>query len=233
MRGSTSRSPSRRKLSREAARQGYTSMWVTEGTGWDAFQLCALRWAASRQVVPEGLRTGIAVSPVAYRTPVAFAMSAGTLSELTGGRFILGIGSGDLHRSGGLRSIGPRVSTLSMMRDYLVTVRALLGGEVVDYEGQTVTLRGARLGMDPPPHTPVYLGAMGPEMLRLAGELADGVILNWCTPTQIAWSRERIGEGASRAGRAAESGTVDHSISGCVDDDIGSARRAHGRGCMG
>lgn len=220
------------EVSREAARLGYTSMWVTEGTGWDAFQLCVQRWAASRQVVPEGLTTGIAVSPVAYRTPVAFAMSAGTLTELTGGRFILGIGSGDAHRSGGLPSIGPRASTLSMMRDYLVTVRALLAGEVVDYEGETLTLRGARLGMDPPPRTPLYIGAMGPEMLRLAGELADGVAMNWCTPAQIAWSRERIAEGAARVGRDAESVKIAQYISVCVDDDVESARLALARGLL-
>ena len=58
-----------------------------------------------------------------------------------------------------------------------------------------MTLKGVKLAMSPPPRTPVYLGALGPEMLRLAGELADGVCLNWCTPEQIAWSRERIAEG--------------------------------------
>ena len=62
-------------LSQEAARLGYTSIWTPEGTGHDSFQLCAQRWAASRQVAPEGLNTGIAVSPVMYRTPVAFAMA--------------------------------------------------------------------------------------------------------------------------------------------------------------
>ena len=84
--------PQQADVSREAARLGYTSIWTPEGTGQDSFQVCAQRWAATREVVPEGLATGIAVSPVMYRTPVAFAMSAGTLTELTGGRFILGSG---------------------------------------------------------------------------------------------------------------------------------------------
>ena len=75
------------ELSQEAAQLGYTSVWTPESTGMDSFQLCAHRWAASRQVIPEGLHTGIAVSPVMYRTPVAFAMAGGTLSQLTGGRF--------------------------------------------------------------------------------------------------------------------------------------------------
>ncbi len=86
--------PEQADVSRKAARLGYTSIWTPEGTGQDSFQVCAQRWAATREVVPEGLSTGIAVSPVMYRTPVAFAMSAGTLTQLTGGRFILGIGTG-------------------------------------------------------------------------------------------------------------------------------------------
>ena len=162
------------QLSQEAARLGYTSVWTPESTGLDSFQLCALRWAASRQVIPEGLQTGIAVSPVMYRTPVAFAMSGGTVSQLTGGRFIMGIGSGGAYR--------PRISALALMRDYLTTVRSLVKAEEVDYRGEVVTLKGMKLAINPAPHTPVYLGALGPEMLRLAGELADGVCLNWCDP---------------------------------------------------
>ena len=63
------------QLSEEAARLGYTSIWTPEGTGQDSFQLCGMRWEASRKAAPEGLDTGIAVSPVMYRTLMAFAMS--------------------------------------------------------------------------------------------------------------------------------------------------------------
>ena len=222
------------ELSGEAARMGYTSIWTPEGTGQDSFQLCAQRWAATRDVTDGGLVTGIAVCPVMYRTPVAFAMSAGTLSELTGGRFVLGIGSGGAYRPRARQALGlPRLSALSMMRDYLVTTRALLAGEEVDYEGPVVTLKEVRLGIDPPPRTPVYLGALGPEMLRLSGELSDGVALNWCTPEQIAWSRERIAEGAARASRAPAEVRVAEYIRICVDDDEVVARRAFARSVMG
>src|SRR4029450_4580951 len=82
------------ELSQEAARSGYTSIWTPEDTGQGSFQLCSQRWAARGRVVPEGLRAGIGVSPVLDRTPLAFAMSGGTVSQLTGGRFIMGIGAG-------------------------------------------------------------------------------------------------------------------------------------------
>ena len=222
------------ELSQEAARLGYTSIWTNEGSGQDMFQICAQRWAASREVVPEGLATGIAVSPVMYRSPVAFAMSGGTLSQLTGGRFFMGIGSGGAYRPRTRQSMGlPRLSALSMMRDYLSTVKALVAGEQTDYQGDVVTLRGIKLDIDPPPQTPVYLGALGPEMLRLAGELADGACLNWCNPEQIAWSRERIAEGAARVGRDPGPVKMVEYIRFCVDDDVDTARRAYARATMG
>ena len=222
------------ELSQEAARLGYTSIWTNESSGQDMFQICAQRWAASREVVPEGLATGIAVSPVMYRSPVAFAMSGGTLSQLTGGRFFMGIGSGGAYRPRTRQSMGlPRLSALSMMRDYLSTVKALVAGEQTDYQGDVVTLRGIKLDIDPPPQTPVYLGALGPEMLRLAGELADGACLNWCNPEQIAWSRERIAEGAARVGRDPGPVKMVEYIRFCVDDDVDTARRAYARATMG
>jgi alkanesulfonate monooxygenase SsuD/methylene tetrahydromethanopterin reductase-like flavin-dependent oxidoreductase (luciferase family) len=222
------------ELSQEAARLGYTNIWTPEGAGQDSFQLCSHRWAASCQVTPGGLTTGIGVSPVLYRTPVAFAMSGGTVSQLTGGRFIMGIGAGGAYRPRTRRSLGlPRFSTLALMRDYLVTVRGLVAGEEVNYEGEVVTLRGVKLAITPPPRTPVYLGALGPEMLRLAGELADGVCLNWCSPEQIAWSRERIAEGAARVGRDPSRVKVAEYIRVCVDQDIDMARRAFARSTMG
>jgi alkanesulfonate monooxygenase SsuD/methylene tetrahydromethanopterin reductase-like flavin-dependent oxidoreductase (luciferase family) len=213
-------------LSKEAARLGYTSIWTPEGTGHDSFQLCAQRWAASREVVPEGLRTGIGVSPVMYRTPVAFAMSGGSLSALTGGKFMMGIGAGGAYRPRARRALGlPDFSALAMMRDYLAITRALVAGEQVDYEGEVMTLKGTRLGIDPPPQTPVYLGALGPKMLHLAGEMADGACLNWCSPEQIAWSRECIAEGARQAGRDPSEINVTEYIRICVDDDVELARR--------
>jgi alkanesulfonate monooxygenase SsuD/methylene tetrahydromethanopterin reductase-like flavin-dependent oxidoreductase (luciferase family) len=221
-------------LAQEAAQCGYSSIWTPEGTGQDAFQLCAQRWVASCQVVPAGLGTGIGVSPVLYRTPIAFAMSGGTLSQLTGGRFIMGIGAGGSYRPRTRQTLGlPQLSTLALMRDYLLTVRGLVAGEEVTYQGEVVTLRGVKLTISPPPHTPVYLGALGPEMLRLGGELADGVCLNWCTPEQIAWSRARIAEGAMRTNRDPQRVQVVEYIRVCVDDDVEVARRAFARATMG
>ena len=222
------------ELSREAARLGYTSIWTPESTGTDSFQLCAQRWAASRDVTPGGLDTGIAVSPVMYRSPVAFAMSGGTLSQMTGGRFHMGIGTGGVYRPRPRRTTGmPKISALAMMRDYMITLRGLAAGEQIDYKGDVVTSRCVKLGIDPAPKTPVYLGALGPEMLKLSGELADGACLNWCNSEQIAWSREKINEGAAKAGRDPAGIKMVEYIRVCVDDDVDTAKRAYARSTMG
>ena len=214
-------------VSREAARLGYTSLWTPESGGYDAFHVCAHRWRATAQAHPGGLTTGIAVSPVALRSPLGLAMGAGTVSAVTGGRFILGIGTGGLHQAAGREAHGAaNVSPIALMRDYLTVLRGLLDGQRVTHHGPAVAVRGLRLDVDPPPRTPVYLGALGPQMLRLAGELADGVALNWCTAEQVAWSRDRIAEGAARAGRSPDDVKVVQYIRMCVDDDEDRARRA-------
>ena len=214
-------------VSREAARLGFTSLWTPESGGYDAFHVCAHRWRATVDAHSGGLTTGIAVSPVALRSPLGLAMGAGTVSAVTGGRFILGIGTGGLHQAAGREAHGaPAVSPIALMRDYLTVLRGLLDGERVTHHGPAVAVRGLRLDVDPPPRTPVYLGALGPQMLRLAGELADGVALNWCTAEQVAWSRDRIAEGAARAGRSPADVKVVQYIRMCVDDDEDRARRA-------
>ncbi len=223
-----------REVSREAARLGYTSIWTPEGNGQDSFHLCVQRWQATTEVVPEGLITGIAVSPVMYRTPLSFAMEGGTVSDITGGKFIMGIGSGGAYRPQARAALGVgRMSALALMRDYLSVIRPLVHGERVEYEGETTTLKGMRLGMRPAPETPVYLGALGPKMLEMSGELADGASLNWCTPEQIAWSRDRITEGAAKAGRDPSEINVAEYIRICVDDDVDAARIALAKATMG
>jgi len=215
------------EVSKEAARLGYGSVWTPEGAGYDSFQLCLYRWLASCEVVPEGLTMGISVSPIALRTPIGLAMSGGSLSSFTGGRFILGIGSGGIYRRSTRRQFGLKnVSTLDTMRDYLTIVRGLVAGDRVSHDGPAVRLRQVSLDIDPPPRTPVFLGALGPKMLQLGGELADGVALNWCNADQVAWSRERIAEGARLAGRNPSDVKVAEYIRVCVDDDVEMAKRA-------
>lgn len=221
-------------LAAEAARLGYQSVWTPEGNGEDAFQICALRWQGSTAAVAGGIGTGIAVSPVALRTPMGFAMSAGTLSKLTGGKFILGIGSSGAHMPAYRAAWGLQGrSVLGLMREYLTAIRGLVRGEKVTLVGEDVVLRGASLGISPAPMTPVYLAALGPEMLRLGAELADGVSLNWCSADQVTWSRQVVTEAAQKAGRDPAAVRLTEYIRVCIDDDEQVARRAFARAVLG
>ncbi|MCC6180173.1 MAG: LLM class flavin-dependent oxidoreductase [Chloroflexi bacterium] len=221
-----------RELARLAARLGYQAIWTNAGNGRDPLHVCAQWWAASAEVVPGGLGTGISVIPVGLWAVPSLASSAATVGEITGGRFVLGVGSGAIHSPAGRRTLGlPDLRPIGTMRDYLVTLRALLAGQQVDYEGSAVRLHGFELSIRPP-RVPVVLGALGPHMLTLAGEASDGAALNWCTPEQIAWSRQQVDEGARSAGRDPSEVKLVEYIRICVDDDEDAARRAYTRALM-
>jgi alkanesulfonate monooxygenase SsuD/methylene tetrahydromethanopterin reductase-like flavin-dependent oxidoreductase (luciferase family) len=222
-----------RDMAKEAARLGYTSVWTPAGMTHDAFHICAQWSMASREEVDGGLTTGTSVLPVAMWSAPALAVQAGTVGDITGGRFILGIGAGSSFYESNRRSLGlADFPPVAMMRDYLITVRGLLAGEQVDYDGVAVKLHGVKLGFRPP-RVPVYLGALGPQMLRLAGSHADGAALNWCTSEQVAWSRGQIAEGARKTGRDPSEVNVTEYIRICVDDDEDAARRSLARAVMG
>ncbi len=223
-----------RQIAREAVGLGYKSIWTNANmTGRDAFHVCAQWNAVTKDLVEGGVSTGISVVPVALWSPMLLASQAATVGELTGGRCIAGLGSGSIVSPEFQRSYNlPPHPPIAMMRDYITTVRALLRGEKVDYSGRTLSLHNVQLSFRPPA-VPVFLGALGPQMLRLAGEVSDGAALNWCTPEQIAESRARVNAGAERAGRDPSEVRLAEYIRVCIDDDEAMARRAYTRSAMG
>jgi alkanesulfonate monooxygenase SsuD/methylene tetrahydromethanopterin reductase-like flavin-dependent oxidoreductase (luciferase family) len=212
-----------REAGREAARLGFESLWTPAGGIPDAFHVCTA-WAMDTP-----LRTGISVVPAARMwSPLALAAQAATVGQLSDGRFILGIGTGG-SGPGFWASLGMPDRPIAIMRDYLTVVRALLAGETVTHEGPALRLRDASLAVGGLPRVPVYLGALGSQMLRLAGELADGALLNWATTARIAESRRFLHAGAARAGRDQAELTLTMYIRVCVDDDMDAARQALGK----
>jgi alkanesulfonate monooxygenase SsuD/methylene tetrahydromethanopterin reductase-like flavin-dependent oxidoreductase (luciferase family) len=220
-----------REAAREAAQLGFESLWTPVGQAADSFHLCAA-WS---QDTP--LRTGISVIPAPLMwTPPGLAAEAATLAQLSSGRFVLGLGTGG-YGPGFWASVGLPNRPIAVMREYVTAVRALLDGQRVK-PGPVVTREGippgapgwpriASLGLEESlPPAPVYLAALGPQMLRLAGEVADGVLLNWATPKRILVSREHTDEGAARAGRAPGTVPMTMYIRVCIDDDVAAARQA-------
>lgn len=175
---------------------GYESVWVAEGHGGDQFAIlaaCALR---TRRV-----RLGTAISSVFVRTAPTIAMAAATVDELSGGRFVLGLGSS--HRV----QVGPEhgveyARPIDRVRDTVAVVRTLLREGEVRHEGETVRIEGFRLWFRPlRAEPPIYLSALFPRMLEVCGEAADGVILTRSTLAAVPAARARIAAGAERAGR--------------------------------
>jgi alkanesulfonate monooxygenase SsuD/methylene tetrahydromethanopterin reductase-like flavin-dependent oxidoreductase (luciferase family) len=219
-----------REAAREAERLGFESLWTPAGGVPDSFHVCAA-WSEDTS-----LRTGISVVPAARMwTPLNLAAQAATLAQLSAGRFVLGLGTGG-YGPGFWQSVGLPDRPIAVMRAYVTEVRGLLAGEQVT-AGQIGVApgwpRSASLGVADLPLAPVYLAALGPQMLRLAGETADGALLNWATPERIAVSRTRVDEGAARAGRDPGSVPVTMYIRVCVDDDVAAARQAFGTQVLG
>jgi alkanesulfonate monooxygenase SsuD/methylene tetrahydromethanopterin reductase-like flavin-dependent oxidoreductase (luciferase family) len=179
------------------------------------------------------LPTGIAVvgAPRSWKVP-SLASQAATVALLSRGGFVLGIGSGG-YGPGHWSSLGLPNKPIGIMREYLTATRAMLAGGAVTLDGVAVKLRDAALDRAGLPRVPVYLGALGPQMLRLAGAHGDGALLNWAPPDEIAASRAVVAEGAAAAGRDPAEVKVAMFIRVCVDEDVAAARRAFGEQVLG
>jgi F420-dependent oxidoreductase-like protein len=216
------------KLALEAERLGYDSAWVAEAYGSDAATVLA--WLAA-QTSTIGLGSGVFQIPA--RSPAMTAMTAATLDQLSGGRFRLGLGlSGPQVAEGwhGQRYARP----LARTRDYLAVVRLALERRRVAYQGETLTLplpdgpgKALRLTIAPAqPRLPLYLGAMGPRNLALAGELADGWLGFMYAPEHATGFAASLREGAARAGRELDGFDVAPTVQVHVGDDVEAARDA-------
>ncbi len=227
-----------RAVIRAAVGMGYETAWTPAGLRPDAVQTC-VQWAQAvngDDGAGGTFSTGISVVPVPIWTPMALASVAATAGTLTNNRFTLGIGTGSIMDAGYRATYGlPNHPPVALMREWLTSLRGLMAGEKVELAGKTMTLGGVQLEwpQGERPHVPVHLAALGPQMLRLAGSHADGAALNWCTPEQIAWSRERVAEGAVKAGRDPSAIAIGEYIRVCVDEDEEVARRAFTRAVMG
>jgi probable F420-dependent oxidoreductase len=205
-------------VARRAEALGYESAWLGDTGGPDPYVLAgALSQAVSK------LRIGVAVSPAYNRTPVVFASMSGSLAQLMPGRFILGLGCSSetiVDRWNGVRFEKP----LTRVRETVTLVRAMLKGERTSFKGKTVRSDGFRLLALPPEPVPIYVGALKPPMLRLAGEVGDGVAVNLFPAKALPRMIEEIGRGAQKAGKDAGAMEIVCRFQAWVTDDPKGAR---------
>jgi probable F420-dependent oxidoreductase len=179
-------------LARLAEQCGYRSIWTAETTGAEAFSLLG----AVTMAAPS-LDLGTGVIALQLRTPMVAAMAAATLQALRPDRTILlGVGISAPAVTERWHGVGYTDRPLAQTREYLTLLRACLSGEKVDFAGDFYQVKGFRLGVKLADRRPqIVLGALGPGMLRLAGELADGVLLNYLPASHVPWSIEQVRRG--------------------------------------
>jgi probable F420-dependent oxidoreductase len=181
-------------LAREAERLGYTDAWSYEADGLDCFTALAPVALATR------LRLGTAIANVFTRGPATLAMSAASLADLAPGRFVLGLGAGSqpiVEAWNGGRFARPA----TRVREMVQAVRVVLAGDRVVFKGSTLSMDGFRLARPPARPVPIHVAALRPGMLRVAGEVGDGVILNWLAASDVPRVVALVREAAAGAGR--------------------------------
>ncbi len=203
-------------IAQNAQELGYQSIWTVEATGTDAMTLLG---AAGQAAPGLGLATGIV--PVQIRTPALTAMTSATLQALNPESDIL-IGVG-VSAPGILRAHGANMTDkpIGLMREYVTLLRECLSGEQVTFEGDYFSIKrfqlGVRLGERKPK---IIMAALNPQMLKLAGELADGVLLNYIPASHVAASVKLVREGGDATIYA-----YIHAAVGRVEERIRSAQR--------
>ena len=210
------------ELAREADRLGYSVVWAAEAYGSDAATVLA--WVAAQT---DRIDVGSAVFQIPGRSPALTAMTAATLDTLSGGRFRLGLGvSGPQVSEGwhGVRFDKP----LARTREYVEIVRMALGRKVVRHEGEFFTLplpdgpgKALRLTVHPVrEQLPLYLAAVGPKNLELAGEIADGWLAIFFSPEHAEEALDHLRTGRAKVGKDLSDFDIVPTVPVVVGDDL-------------
>src|SRR5215208_4186777 len=203
---------------RLAEELGFDSVFTTHIAGRDSLSLL-MAYAS----VTERVRLGTGVVPIFSRTPASMAQTTATIDEFSGGRMVLGIGVS--HKVTVENWYGGKIEKpVTQMREYATILRAIFGGEAPP-EGRFFSTHFQFMGYAARPDLPIYIAALSPNMLRLAGEIGDGVMLWLCNPDYI---RDvvvpTVREGRERAGKTLDGFDIVAAVPSAVTDDPGAAR---------
>jgi F420-dependent oxidoreductase-like protein len=193
---------------------GYEAAYVTHINGRESLTVLAHYAAHTSRI-----RLGTGVVPIYTRTPATMAQTAATLDEASGGRLVLGLGVS--HRPVVEGWHGQTIDRpVTEMREYVAILRAILAGDEPPAGEKWRT--GFRLGMPARADLPVYVAALSPRMLRLAGEIADGVVLWLCNPHYV---RDvvvpEVRAGREKAGRSLDGFDIVAAVPSAVVGDDG------------
>jgi len=183
------------ELARLAEAHGFDCAWGGEANNKDpTVMLSAIAAVTTR------LKVGSAIYHILGRTPATLALQAVGLDELSGGRFLLGIGSSNptIAKWHGQSLDRP----MARVQEYIQIVRTAMRGEKLNFDGDFFSAQNFKMAFKPSGRTiPIYLAAFGPKMTRLAGRISDGVLINMANPTEIRRIAEEMRSGAAEAGK--------------------------------
>ena len=208
------------ELARLAEGHGFDCAWGGEANNKDPTVMLA-----SIAAVTTRLKLGSAIYHILGRTPATLALQAVGLDELSGGRFLLGIGSSNptIAQWHGINFDRP----LGRVNEYIKIVQMAMAGEKLNFDGRFFSAHGFKMAFKPSGRKiPIYLAAFGPKMTRLAGKLTDGVMINMANPKEIKRIAEDARGAAKEAGKNCEAVEIICKVRCCVADNHGKAREA-------
>lgn len=183
------------ELARKAEEGGFEYCWVTDHyNNRNVYSfLTAIAQNTEKMMIGPGVTNPYLIHPAVTASAIA------SIDEISKGRAILGISAGDRTI---LSSLGVKLEKpLATMSESIQIIRGLLAGEKINFEGKIFRMTGVKLSFKPKHEIPIYLGAQGPEMLRLAGKISDGALVNASHPLDLNYAVSRIRSGADEAGR--------------------------------
>jgi coenzyme F420-dependent oxidoreductase len=204
----------------QAEALGYDSVWVGESWGRDGFT-----WLTQLACHTSRIKLATGIATVYSRSPALIAQTVASLDEISEGRVILGLGTSGPTVIENWHGI-PFDRPLRRTREYIEIIRLILSGERVNYNGEILRLKGFRLPFTPVrPRVPIYVASLGPQNLRLTGELAEGWLPIYLDASRLHHFQRDLEDGAQRAGRALSAIDVAPYILSCVSDDVEAAYR--------
>lgn len=203
----------------QAEEAGAGAVFATE-TSSDALAL-----AQAMAIATSHIQVGTAITNIRWRHPALAAAGAAAAAQLSAGRFVLGLGVANPGFNEGQLGLDP-VPPLAAMREYVQVVRAALSGDPVHTEGQVHRLDGFTATASGVASVPIWVGALQPGMLRLAGEVGDGALLNLSSPAMVADAVFHVREGTDATDRDPADVRIACVIPCALSDDPDAARVA-------
>ena len=216
------------ELAQTAEQLGYDSVWTAEAYGSDAATVLAWLAAGTSRI-----KLGAGILQIPARSAAMTAMTAATIDNLSGGRMLLGLGTSGPQVSEGFHGVR-FAKQLQRTREYVAVVRMALAHQKIEFHGETLDLplpdgpgKALKLTIRPVQQSiPIYLAALGPKNVAVAGEIADGWLPVFFSPEHTAEVRAPLLEGAERAGRSLDGFSICPSVNVLISDDLENARHA-------